>query len=157
MARPKKTETSLSPKKSISSPKSETNESISLTATDQSPGAMQPVMETPTPQVVTTQDPMSMMMQVMAQMAQAQMQTNELLKKLSEERVNLVQEKPKMTPEQEMYYEYGSQQLEYEIRYQLRVVDKFGEDGQKIYQPLPDMSSFSTVEKAKEYGDRKYP
>ena len=146
MARPKKTETSPSPKKSTSSPKSETNESISQTTHQQTE------LNTAMPA-----NPMEMMMQVMVQMAQAQMQTNELLKKLSEERVNLVQEKPKMTPEQEMYYEYGSQQLEYEIRYQLRVVDKFGEDGQKIYQPLPDMSSFSTVEKAKEYGDRKYP
>lgn len=105
MARTKKTETSPSPKKSISSPKSETNESISQTVPDQ----------------------MSMMMQVMAQMAQSQMQTNELLKKLAEKETVVVESKPKMTPEQEQYYEYGAQQLEYEVRYQLRVVDRFGE------------------------------
>ena len=68
-----------------------------------------------------------MMMQVMAQMAQAQMQTNELLKKLAEKETVVVESKPKMTPEQEQYYEYGAQQLEYEVRYQLRVVDRFGE------------------------------
>ena len=101
MARPKKTETSQSPKKSTSSQTSETKESILQT------------------------DPMSMMMQVMAQMAQAQMQTNELLKKLAEKETVVVESKPKMTPEQEQYYEYGTQQLEYEVRYQLRVVDKF--------------------------------
>ena len=102
-------------------------------------------------------DPLAILAQAMAQMAQTQMQTNALLEKLAAQPTASSQPvKKEMTPEQEAFYQFGTTELEYEIRYQLRIVEKIDEEGRRVYQPLPDMSSFSTVEEAKAYGIKRY-